>query len=138
MIDYGKFRLSLERLRERYERHRTLDDSHPDWIRESVAESTIQRFKTCYDCLWKALRRHLDEELGLADVPNGPKPVFRIAAENGLLPTPTEHWIDYAEKRIGTAHDYDSEKARDCLAVMAGFVAGAAALYETLTGTPRR
>ena len=84
MIDYGKFRLSLERLEERYERHRTLDDSHPEWIREAVAESTIQRFETCYDCLWKALRRHLEEALGLPDIPNSPKPVFRIAAENGL------------------------------------------------------
>lgn len=138
MIDYGKFRLSLERLHERYERHRALGDSHPDWIRESVSESTIQRFETCCDCLWKALRRHLGEELGLSDVPNSPKPVFRIAAENGLLPTPTEHWLDYAEKRIGTAHDYDGEQARERLAVMAGFVADATALYETLTGTPRR
>lgn len=138
MIDYGKLRLSLGRLQERYERHRTLDDSGPDWIRESVAESTVRRFATCYDCLWKTLRRHLEEELGLPDVPNSPKPVFRIAAENGLLPTSTARWLDYAEKRIGTAHDYDGAKARDCLAVMAGFVADAAALYETLTGTPRR
>ncbi len=33
--------------------------------REAIAESVIHRFETCYDTLWKDLKRYLIEELGL-------------------------------------------------------------------------
>ena len=37
-----------------------IEDAELD--REALAESVIQRFKTCFDCLWKVLNRHLRYE----------------------------------------------------------------------------
>ncbi len=79
MIDYDKFRKALRHLDEQFENYRTLDPGQPALIREAVAESVVQRFETCYDCLWKVLKRYLAEELGLPDLPNSPKPLFRLA-----------------------------------------------------------
>lgn len=134
MIDYGKFRLSLERLREQYANYRQLDLSLPEVTREAVAESVVHRFETCYDCMWKVLKRYLVEELGVPDAPNSPKPVFRLAFENRLLDGPVERWLGYADHRVGTAHDYSLSKAEDCLAATGDFIADATALYETMTG----
>ena len=136
MIDYTKFRLSLQRLAEQEENHRTLDRSLPELTREGVAESVIQRFETCYDCLWKVLRRHLEEELGVMDAPYSPKPVLRLAQANDLLETPVQQWFRYVKARIGTTHDYDGAKARAALELIPDFLDDAIALYETMTGEP--
>ena len=134
MIDYDKFRLSLKRLEEQHENHRRQDDAPPDLIREAIAESVIQRFEICYDCLWKVLKRYLTEELGLADTPNSPKPLFRLAHENQLFISPPEQWIRYVEARIDTSHDYDGEKANACIALMPEFIDDAIGLYQTMSG----
>ena len=63
MVEYDNFQASLGRLEEQYENHNELDEALPQLLREAVAESVIQRFKTCYDCLWKVLKRYLVEEL---------------------------------------------------------------------------
>lgn len=135
MIDYSKFQLSLKRLEEQHENHRTLDPALPKLTREGISESVIQRFETCYDCLWKVLRRYLIERLGLVDVPNSPKPIFRLASENRLFDSPIKRWLQYADIRIGTAHDYDGEKAKACLALMSDFINDAVALYQTMSET---
>lgn len=136
MIDYAKFRKSLQHLELQFANYQSvaqrMDLAELD--KEAIAESVIHRFETCYDCLWKHLKRYLIEALGLPDVPNSPKPIFRIAAENLLLQTPTEQWLSYADARIQTAHDYDGEKAKNALALMAEFIADAIALYQTLSG----
>ena len=64
MTDYGKFRLSLKRLEEQYENYRTLDASLSLLTKEGIAESVMRRFKACYDCLWKVLKRYLIEATG--------------------------------------------------------------------------
>ncbi len=133
MIEYDKFRMSLKRLEEQYENYRQADESLPELIREAIAESVIRRFKTCYDCLWKVLRRYLIEEPGLADTPNSPKPVFRLAHENGLFAAPLEQWLGYADVRTGTAHDYSGEKAQACPDIMGDFIDDAVGLYQTMT-----
>ena len=135
MIDYDKFRLSLKRLEEQHENYQEQDDTLPDLTREAIAESVIQRFETCYDCLWKVLKRYLIEELGLADIPNSPKPVFRLADENNLFASSLEQWLQYADVRIGTSHDYDSKKAEACLMLMPDFIDDAIGLYQTMSGT---
>ena len=112
MIEYDKFQMSLGRLEEQHANYQNLDTSLPDLIQEAVAESVIQRFETCYDCLWKVLKRYLIEELGLAEVSNSPKPLFKLAHENDLFASPLDQWLQYAEGRIGTSHDYDGEKAK--------------------------
>ena len=137
-IDYGTFRLSLERLRAQFENRCTPHGSLPVLMREAIDESVIRRFRACYDCLWKVLKRHLVEALGVVDAPNSPKPIFKLANENGLLASPLGRWLDYADLRTGTAHDYDGEKAWESLAsvapFIADFIADAGALYETMSG----
>lgn len=135
MIDYGKFRLSLKRLEEQHENYRTLDTSLPGLIQEGIAESVIQRFETCYDCLWKVLKRYLIYELGIADAPNSPKPIFRLANENDLIATRVQQWFRYANARVDTTHDYDGEKAKACLAIMPDFIDDAVGLYQTMSGS---
>lgn len=134
MIAYDDFQNSLKRLEEQYANYREPDPSLPDLLREAVAESVIQRFETCYDCLWKVLKRYLIEELGLANSPNSPKPLFRLAFENDLLPASLERWLDYADKRIATSHAYSGEKARAALEAVGNFINDAVGLYEAMSG----
>lgn len=133
MIDYDKFRMSLKRLEEQHENYRTLDPSLPELIQEGIAESVIQRFETCYDCLWKVLKRYLIEELGIAEAPNSPKPILRMAHENGLFASPVEQWLLYADARVDTSHDYDGEKAEACLAIIPDFIDDAIGLFQTMS-----
>ena len=134
MIEYDKFQLSLKRLEEQYENHQHGDPERSELDREGIAESVIQRFETCYDCLWKVLKRYLTEELGVAETPNSPKPIFRVAHENYLLASPLEQWLRYADARIDTSHDYDGEKALNCLALVPDFIDDAIGLYQTMSG----
>ena len=133
MIDYSKFQLSLKRLEEQHENYRNLDSNLPALTREGIAESVIQRFETCYDCLWKVLKRYLNEGLGVDEIPNSPKPVFRLANENALFASSVEQWLQYAEARIDTTHDYDGEKALARLELMTDFIDDAIGLYQTMT-----
>ena len=134
MIDYDNFQQSLKRLEEQYENFQTLDSSLPHLTQEAITESVIRRFQTCYNCLWKVLKRFLMEKLGVTDPPNSPKPVFRLAFENGLFATSLEEWLDYVEARIGTSHDYSGEKANACLEIMGDFIDDAIGLYQTMSG----
>ena len=134
MIDYDKFQLSLKRLEEQHDNYQQHDPALSDLNREAVAESVIQRFETCYDCMWKVLGRYMTEGLGLADTPSSPKPLFRLAHANDLLASPPEQWLRYVEARIGTAHDYDGQKAQACLELMPAFIDDAIGLYQTMTG----
>ena len=134
LIDYGKFRLSLKRLGEQYANYQNTEVCRPQLDQEGIAESVIQRFETCYDCLWKVLRRYLIDRLGIPDVPNSPKPIFRLANQNGLFRSPVDQWLMYAQKRIDTSYDYDGEKAQACLEVMPNFIGDAIDLYQTMSG----
>ena len=135
MIDYEKFKKSLKQLELQFANYQRsaerTDLSELD--KEAIAESVIQRFETCYDCLWKILKRYLIETLGLPDVPNSPKPIFRLAADNRSFRAPTAQWLIYADARIQTSHDYNGDKAQAALALMADFIADAIALYQNLT-----
>ena len=133
-MEYEKFQQALKLLEEQNTRLQSLFSDQPEWILEAVRESAIQRFETCWDCLWKMLRRYLMEEVGLPQVPNGPKPVLRMAGENDLLPSSTEQWLQYARARIDTAHDYSGEKAQDALEIMGDFIDDAIDLYQTMSG----
>jgi nucleotidyltransferase substrate binding protein (TIGR01987 family) len=138
MIDYDKFYKSLKHLELQFANYKAAADRAEllDIDREAIAESVIQRFETCYDTLWKDLKRYLIEELGLADVPTSPKPVLKLAGQNELLASGVERWLAYADARIDTAHDYSRLKAEETLLVVEGFISDAVRLYQTLTGTP--
>ena len=138
MIDYEKFQKSLKHLELQFANYKTAADRAElsEIDREAIAESVIQRFETCYDTLWKDLKRYLIEELGLADVPTSPKPVLKLAGQNELLVSGVEQWLKYADARIDTAHDYSGLKAEQTLLVIEDFIGDAVRLYQTLTGTP--
>lgn len=134
MIEYDKFKMSLKHLELQYENYIRIDSRQPVLIQEAVKESVIQRFETCYDCLWKILKRYLVENLGIPEVPNSPKSIMRMANENNLFSSPIEQWLKYANARISTSHDYSGEKAVACLQIMGNFVSDAVTLYSLLSG----
>ena len=138
MIDHSKFKKSLQQLQRQHANFLSLSGRTQlnDLDKEGIAESVIQRFEICYDCIWKILKRHLNEKLGLPDVPNSPKPIFRISADNQLLNNSESQWLIYADARIQTAHDYDGLKAASTLELMPAFIADAVTLYLALTGEP--
>ncbi|MDR3334265.1 MAG: nucleotidyltransferase substrate binding protein [Treponema sp.] len=135
MIDYSKYRKSLQHLEAQFRNYRCLDTRAIllELDREGVSESVIHRFEVCYDCLWKTLKRYLGEALGIPDLPSSPKPVLRIAFENHLLGA-IEPWLFYAG--VGTSYDYSETKARDSLARIEDFIKDAIALYCRMTGEP--
>jgi nucleotidyltransferase substrate binding protein (TIGR01987 family) len=135
MIDYSKLKKSLKHLELQYENYSSsrYRSELTDLDKEGIAESTIQRFETCYDTLWKTLKRYLQEELGIPEVPNSPKPILRLAFDNQLFASPIEQWLRYADARIATAHDYDGDKAAQCLALMQDFIDDTVGLYQTMT-----
>ncbi|MBF0296689.1 MAG: nucleotidyltransferase substrate binding protein [Magnetococcales bacterium] len=136
MMDHEKLGKSLRHLQRQLANLATVSarTELTELDREAIAESVIQRFAICYDTLWKGLRRHMTEELGLPDVPVSPKPLFRLAGRNDLLPSSVEQWLRYADARIGTTHDYSGGKALDTLMLAEPFWRDAVGLYQTLTG----
>ncbi|WGK70389.1 nucleotidyltransferase substrate binding protein [Candidatus Haliotispira prima] len=135
MMEYDNFRKALQHLKVQFENYQNPDMALPELIKEAVAESVIHRFETCWDCLWKVLKRYLSEELGIPEVPNSPKPILRLASENNLFVSPLEQWLVYSKARIGTSHDYSGEKAEDALEVMSDFIDDAIGLYQTMSET---
>jgi nucleotidyltransferase substrate binding protein (TIGR01987 family) len=136
MIDYDKLKKSLKHLELQFENLKRAETRPEltDIDREGIAESVIQRFETCYDTLWKVLKRYLSDEIGLADTPNSPKPILKLAGQNDLFAASVEQWLRYADARTSTAHDYSGEKAEECLAIMADFIDDAIGLYQTMSG----
>ena len=133
-INFEKLRLSLARLEEQYDNYLHLDTALSQLNQEAVIESTIQRFEVCFDTMWKALARYLSEDVGIPDVPNGPKLIFRIAYENGIISNPSQDWFRYNRARIDTSHDYDGKKAHACLAIVGDFLSDTIGLYQIMTG----
>ncbi|MEO5349906.1 MAG: nucleotidyltransferase substrate binding protein [Magnetococcus sp. YQC-3] len=136
MVDYEKFKKSLKHIELQFANHMLAQHRHEltDIDREAIAESVIQRFEICYDTLWKSLKHYMIEEMGLADLPNSPKPIFKLAGQNDLLPSPVEQWLKYADARTSTSHDYSGDKATGTMMVVENFIADAVELYQTMTG----
>jgi hypothetical protein len=60
--------------------------------------------------------------LGLPDVPNSPKPILRLANENGILSADISFWLKVADARVTTSHDYSSAKADACIELLPTFL----------------
>ncbi|GMO18226.1 MAG: hypothetical protein Ta2A_26570 [Treponemataceae bacterium] len=133
VIDYSKFEKSLQHLDAQFRNYQ--NDGRMAALleldRQAIGESVIQRFEICYDCLWKVLKRYLAEDLGLPELPNSPKPLLRIAFENQLFPA-VEPWLEYADARVATSHDYSEDKALTVLSLMDAFIADAKMLYQRM------
>ncbi len=136
VVDYEKLQKSLRHLELQYRNLESLGERSqvPELDREAIQESVIQRFETCYDTLWKHLKRHMEEVLGLPEIPNGPKPALRVAHENHLL-LDIDAWLKYAQIRIDTSHDHSGEKMVNALQHMGAFIGDAVSIYETMTKT---
>jgi hypothetical protein len=138
MIDYDKLQKALKHLELQFQNYQ-MAQHRPELTeldREGISESVIQRFETCYDTLWKDLKRYLIEALGLADVPNSPKPLLKLAGQNNLLRSSVAQWLKYADARTATAHDYSGTKAAEALLLVKDFMVDAIDLYQTMTGIP--
>ena len=131
-IDYSFFKKALKNLEMQYSNMKTLED-YPVLMKEAVAESVIQRFEICSDLMWKILRKYLNLELGLSEVPSAPKSVFRMAFENKLLPSDIGLWLNYIDVRNNTSHDYSGEKAQMAIDFMSNFISDAIKLYEVMS-----
>ena len=136
MIDYSNFKKSLKHLELQFANYNVAQDRPElsDLDREGIAESVIQRFETCYDTLWKHLKRYLIEETGLPNVPNSPKPILKLAGQNDLFASSVEKWLKYADARTSTAHDYSGEKAAETLLIVGDFIYDAIDLYQLMSG----
>lgn len=139
MTDFTKMSLAIGHLGRQLENLRTARDRAElsDLDREAIQESVIQRFETAYDVTWKTLRRVLNEQYGIPELPNSPKPILRIAGENGLLPGSVAEWIAFADARTATAHDYDLAKAEQTVLAAHEFHRLAEPLIAKLIGGPR-
>jgi nucleotidyltransferase substrate binding protein (TIGR01987 family) len=137
MIDYDKLQKSLKHLEQQFENYQRAQDRKElvEIDREAIAESVIHRFETCFDTLWKDLKRYLTEEIGLAEVPNNPKAVLRLGGQNDLFAASVEQWLKYCDARNNSAHDYSGEKAAVTLLIVGDFIEDAIGLYQTMTKT---
>ncbi len=134
MINYDKLKNSLKRLEEQHENYLRIGEKEgfSTLDKEAIKESVIQRFETSYDTLWKHLKKHLEEVVGIPEVPNGPKPIFRMANENNLLDD-IEKWFVYAQARIDTSHDYSEEKSKIVLEKISDYLKDSILLFETIS-----
>jgi len=77
-------------------------------------DSIIQRLEYCVDHFWKLLKTYLEEAHGLTITENGPKPIARIAALNGLInEAESSTLIKMIQERNKTSHLYKEEIANE-------------------------
>ncbi len=136
-VDYKKLEKALARLQERYADYTDMG-MRPELResdKESIKESLIQRFETCYDTLWKSLKIYLEDQ-GLPNIPSSPRGIFRAAHENNVIKN-LEEWINdadsYYQARRDTTHDYSEEKAENALRKISNFVEDAEEIFQILS-----
>ena len=135
MIDYTKLKLAIRNLELQFANLQAKrgQEGVSDLDLEAVRESVIKRFDLALEMSWKLLFKYLNEELGIAEVPAGPKPLLRIADQNDLLAGRIEQWIQYVNVRNASAHDYSGEKAEQTLQVIPEYLQDAVSLYEKMS-----
>lgn len=132
-INYNKLEKALMRLQERYSDYQRHKAHLEGYLLESVKESCIQRFEICVDTLWKHLKKYLEQDLGLNDIANSPKMIFKTAQSAGAIQD-AELWMFFNYKRGDTSHDYSGEKAQEVFKVIGQFIDEAIPLYEKMSG----
>jgi nucleotidyltransferase substrate binding protein (TIGR01987 family) len=132
-INYDKLKNSLMRLTERFDDYQNNKDHLQDYLLESVKESCIQRFEICMDTAWKHLKKYLEQDLGIHEVVNSPKMIFKTAQSAGVIHD-AELWINFNYKRGDTSHDYCGDKAEDVFKIIGHFIHSAIPLYEKMSG----
>lgn len=93
-------------------------------------DGVIQRFEYSFELSWKAIRTLLIA-LGRSEVSGSPKPLFREAASEGLLPD-SAVWFRFLEARNQTVHSYNSMTAEEVYQAAKAFPAHARPLLLAL------
>ena len=120
--NYEKLKKSLSRLKEQYENY-TNEKKRSTLDEEAVKESVIRRFEICNDTLWKHLKKYLTDKESLANIPNSPNGVFRIAYEAKLIDEKIfERWINYNSLRCMAVHNLDKVKMKTSLDKIGDFI----------------
>ena len=135
-INYEKLKQSLKKLKEQYENFLSLDKKNlSDIDKEAVRESVIKRFEVCHDTLWKHLKKYLQTEENLVDLPNSPNKIFRRAYEAEVIgKIELKRLMGYNELRSLAAHDYSKAKADKALEQVGSFIQEAEKFYKMMTG----
>lgn len=134
-IHFEKFENSLKHLELQFENYLALQkrDELTKIDREAIRESVIQRFEICFDSMWKLTKRYLSQISGFPDLPASPKPLLRIACDNGLF-RDVEKLLKYADARVATSHDYSDIKVSEAINLVDDFIQDAIGFYETISG----
>ena len=132
-INYEKLVKSLERLKEQYANYQSNREGLLKLDKEGIKESVIKRFEICNDTLWKHLKKYLQEKEKLADLPNSPNGIFRIAYETNLIDEKMlKNLMHYNSLRCMAAHDYDEIKAKESLNKIGNFIQDADKLCKLI------
>ncbi|MFM7469327.1 MAG: HI0074 family nucleotidyltransferase substrate-binding subunit [Vampirovibrionales bacterium] len=135
LLNYHKFQQTLKRLEIRYHEYLEHQKELPLYLLEAMRESCIQRFEVCFDTLWKHLKKYLETQEGLTDVPGSPNGVFKKAFVAHVIED-AEPWIYFNQQRCATSHDYNQLKADEAFNVIARFLPEAIKLYERMSHQP--
>ena len=133
--DYEKLKKSIDNLMEQYRHFLAKEQQKITEVeRKSTRNSVILCFTVCYDTLWKQMKKFLQEEENLADVPNSPRGIFRRAHEAGLIDRGMlEHLMNYNSLRGSVSHDYSEMKAGKVFEYMEDFSRDASEMYKIMT-----
>lgn len=138
-IKYKKLEKSLRRLKVRHFfllslKKRDIPKEFQEQVEESIRESVIKRFEFCYDSFWKSLSKYLETAGDGSLVGSSPKAIFRKAHEAGLIDQETlERLFTYIEMRIGTAHDYNEDKANEALEKIPDFIQDVEDIFKAIS-----
>ena len=133
-IQADKLQMLAEKLTDQHVNFCRFHDNLPKLTQQAIAESVVRRFLFCYDCLWKALRCYMKDNLKITDVPNRPKPLFRMAIENQVLTSSLDRWMKYAQARIEFRNYDEAEIVRFCEESVNLFIEDSINLYQLLNG----
>ena len=131
--NYEKLKKSLDRLKEQYENYQTNKEKLVGLTKEGIKESVIKRFEICHDTLWKHLKKYLQEEENLVDLPNSPNGIFRTACDTNLIDEDLfKCLMHYNSLRGMAAHDYDEIKAEQTFVNIGNFITDADKIYHSI------
>ena len=130
MTHYIKLKNSLLRLKEMHTNYKTFNED--GWQKEAIRESCIHRFEVCFDSLWKHLKKYLQDNIGLSSLPNGPKPLFRVAGENHII-FDIEKWFNYNNKTITTSHNCLKKQEEETMDVIEDFIIDVSIVYKKIS-----
>ena len=133
MTENEEFELSLKELEEQRTYYLQTDMSQTVLIKHAKAELVMQQYESCFDSLWKILKKHLNEKLDISQLPNNPDEILKTAHDHNLISS-LEQWQKYLRVRNDSSNDYYGVKAKACAFIIPNFIQDAADLYQTMTG----